>query len=161
MIGMGPDGAFVTVSGCVDEVFGDDPDVLPYVDVPVFETKPSEKNEMMVTLATNVRGQEAVNVQDSECGMRVNVEACEAREASSSSTNVRATWLIRVGGSAKPGTGPRGSSPSSLRRTSRSTTSTGISSSRRTTTTTSYPIGWSILPARNEILWTAYQGRLK
>ena len=134
MIGMGPDGEFVTVSGCEDEVFGDDPDVLPCVDVPVFETKPCEKNEMMVTLATNARGQEAVIVQDSECGMRVNVEACEAREASSSSTNVRGTWLSRVGGLAKPGTGPRGSSPSSLRRTSRSTTSTGISKSRRTTT---------------------------
>ena len=161
MIGMEPDGAIVTVRGCEDEVFGEDPEVLPCVDEPVVETKPSEKNEMLVTLATNVRGQEAVIVQDSEWGMRVNVEACEAREASSSSTNVRGTWLSRVGGSAKPGTGPRGSSPSSLRRTSRSTTSTGISSSRRTTTTTSYPIGWSILPARNEILWTAYQGRLK
>ena len=131
MIGIEPDGAFVTVRGCEDEVFGEDPDVLPCVGEPVVEKKPSEKNEMLVN---NVRGQEAVIVQDSEWGMRVNVEACEAREASSSSTNVRATWLIRVGGSAKPGTGPRGSSPSSLRRTSRRTTSKGISRSRRTTT---------------------------
>ena len=51
MIGMEPDGAVVTVSGCEDEVFGDDPDVLPCFDVPVFETKPRVKNEMMVTMA--------------------------------------------------------------------------------------------------------------
>ena len=85
-----------------------------------------------IRLVTNVRGHAAVSVEDRGWGMRVNVGACDAREASS--TNVRGTWLSRVGGSPKPGTGPRGSSPSSLRRTSRRTTSTSISKSRRTTT---------------------------
>ena len=70
--------------------------------------------------------------------MRLNegeqAEQCEAREAGPSSTNVMGSRQSRVGGSAKPGTGPRGSSPSSLRRTSRSTASMGISRSRRTTT---------------------------
>ena len=66
MIGMEPDGTFVTDSGCKDEVCGDDPDVLPCLDVPVLETRPSDKNEMLEIMATNVRGQEFVNEQDSE-----------------------------------------------------------------------------------------------
>ena len=76
MIRMKPDGTFVTDSGCGDEVCGDGQDVLPCLDVPcdvpVLETRPSDENEMLKTMATNVRGQQFVNEQNSEGGMRLN-----------------------------------------------------------------------------------------
>ena len=76
-------------------------------------------------------------------------------ERGTTSTNVRGTWPSRVPGTAKPGTGTRGSSPSVLRRTARSRTSTGISKSRRTTTLggrgTSSPSGAQRMAASSSI----------
>ena len=96
------------------------------------EAREADVRTDQIRLMTNVRGHAAVNVEDQGLGMRMNVGTCDARETSS--TNVRGTWLSRVGGSPKPGTGTRRSSPSALRRTSRRMTSTSISKSRRTTT---------------------------
>ena len=96
------------------------------------EAREADGRTDQIRLMTNVRGHAAVNVEDQGLGMRMNVGTCDARETSS--TNVRGTWLSRVGGSPKPGTGTRRSSPSALRRTSRRMTSTSISKSRRTTT---------------------------
>ena len=93
-------------------------------------------------LATNVRGHVVEDFDERVLGMGRSVGmygtagkvdmSLVNNERGPAVTNVRGTWPSRVPGTAKPGSGSKGTSPSVLRRTAMSRTSTSISKSKRT-----------------------------